>query len=218
MMAWIMNRQEVAPAFVMARAGYDVWLGNNRGNRFADTHTTLSSSQKEYWNFSWEEMGTHDLPAIFKTIQKKTGQKKISYIGHSEGTTQVMAGASLIPDFYKENVKVAVFLAPPGGMKYVKTDILQLLSNRANRLLVDKTLDKIKMWNLLPYNYLSTGVAQVACKLFKGKLCNLILKIFTDEDPKLNYTERYDVYASNSPSGACYRNFMHYAQLIDYSV
>jgi len=43
---------------------------------------------------------------------KQTGASKVNYIGHSEGTTQVMAGASLIPEVYTELVNHAVFLAP----------------------------------------------------------------------------------------------------------
>ena len=51
---WVDNRPEVAPAFVAARAGYDVWCGNNRGVQTSQGHTTLNSDQdKEYWDFSW---------------------------------------------------------------------------------------------------------------------------------------------------------------------
>jgi len=49
MMQWVMNRPEVAPALVLARAGYDVWMGNNRGTNYSKTHTTLSNKDKEYW-------------------------------------------------------------------------------------------------------------------------------------------------------------------------
>jgi len=49
MMQWVMNKPEVAPAFVLAREGYDVWLGNNRGTRFSSKHTTLDPKKKPYW-------------------------------------------------------------------------------------------------------------------------------------------------------------------------
>ena len=51
---WVDNRPEVTPAFVAARAGYDVWCGNNRGVANSQGHTTLDAdNDKEYWEFSW---------------------------------------------------------------------------------------------------------------------------------------------------------------------
>ena len=35
MMEYVWNDPDVAPAFVLARGGYDVWLSNNRGTRFS---------------------------------------------------------------------------------------------------------------------------------------------------------------------------------------
>jgi len=57
----------------MANQGYDVWLGNNRGNRYSDKHISLDPNSKEYWMFDWEDMGTKDVPAFIEFIVKKTG-------------------------------------------------------------------------------------------------------------------------------------------------
>lgn len=84
---WIAHYASVAPAFVLARAGYDVWLGNSRGNKYSHDHTNAKISKKAYWDFSFEKMGEKDLPAAIDYVLKNTGQAKLAYVGHSQGTS-----------------------------------------------------------------------------------------------------------------------------------
>lgn len=83
MMEWVLNHPDVSPAYILARNGYDVWLGNNRGNRWSNQHERLNDTQEEYWDWSWEEMGTLDVPAMTKYVLNYTGFDKLTYIGHS---------------------------------------------------------------------------------------------------------------------------------------
>lgn len=73
----------------LAKAGYDVWLGNSRGNSFSQEHEWLdpASDEEAYWKFSFEEFGTYDLPAMLEMVYEEVGDKKIKYIGTSIGTT-----------------------------------------------------------------------------------------------------------------------------------
>ena len=87
MMQWVVNSEEKANAFIASRAGYDVWMGNNRGSKYGQYHKTLDPKNREFWDFYQEDMGTKDLPAFIDFVLDHTGLESISYVGHSEGTT-----------------------------------------------------------------------------------------------------------------------------------
>ena len=87
MMQWVINNPEGANAFILAKEGYDVWLGNNRGSAYGVHHKTLTTKDREFWNFYQRDMAEKDLPAFIDFILEKTGVETISYVGHSEGTT-----------------------------------------------------------------------------------------------------------------------------------
>jgi len=125
MMEWVVNSPEVAPAFVLANEGYDVWMGNNRGSKYSNTHVTMSKDDKDYWDFYQEEMALQDLPTFIDYILGKTGLDNISYVGHSEGTTQMFMGASLMPEYFKERINVYLALAPVASTANIPTPIIR---------------------------------------------------------------------------------------------
>lgn len=86
---WILNSADKAPAFLLAREGFDVWLGNNRGSAFSLKHIKYTKDQKEFWDFDFEEMGLYDVPAEIEHILSVNSKndKLSAYVGHSEGTT-----------------------------------------------------------------------------------------------------------------------------------
>ena len=92
--AWIMNGEDASFAYLLANAGFDVYLGNNRGNRFSREHTTLDPKSKEFWQFSFQDMAERDIPAFFTAIRGMSGVDKITYVGHSQGTSQMFAALS----------------------------------------------------------------------------------------------------------------------------
>ena len=75
-------------------AGYDVWLGNNRGSYNCKLQTGRMSqlNQREVWDWSYPEMAKYDLPALIVKIKLMTGAEKVAYIGYDQGATQMLYG------------------------------------------------------------------------------------------------------------------------------
>jgi len=82
---------ENATAYLFAREGYDVWLGNSRGGLYSRKHKTLNPDDPEdqvaFFDYSFYEMAKYDEPAMIDYVLNLTEQQTLSYIGHSQGTT-----------------------------------------------------------------------------------------------------------------------------------
>ena len=72
---------------LLVDAGYDVWIGNNRGTVYSWDHVSLDSADDpEYWDWTWADMGIFDDTANISAIRKAANVDKIFYIGYSQGT------------------------------------------------------------------------------------------------------------------------------------
>ncbi|CAF4455388.1 unnamed protein product, partial [Rotaria magnacalcarata] len=72
-------------AYILVDAGYDVWLGNMRGNYYSRAHVKYNPDHDEaFWDFSWDDMARDDLPSMIYYILNVTQQTQIGYVGHSQ--------------------------------------------------------------------------------------------------------------------------------------
>ncbi|CAN6648902.1 sterol esterase Tgl1p [Trichomonascus vanleenenianus] len=126
---WIVNvePQKCLP-FVLADLGYDVWLGNNRGNKYSKKHVSRQPSDKEFWNFSMDDFALYDIPDTIEYILDCADKRSLSYIGFSQGSAQAFAALSIHP---KLNSKVKLFIAlapamaPPGLANQVVDSLMK---------------------------------------------------------------------------------------------
>lgn len=109
---FLLNGPDDSIAFNLADNGFDVWLGNARGNIYSRNNTKISINHPYFWSFSWHEIGNIDIPEMIDYILNKTGETKLHYIGHSQGNTVFFVMTSTRPE-YNEKIKTAHMLAPP---------------------------------------------------------------------------------------------------------
>ena len=48
---WLMNDKNNTLAYLLVDAGFDVWIGNVRGNTYSQVHTNYSTEDRRFWNF-----------------------------------------------------------------------------------------------------------------------------------------------------------------------
>ncbi|XP_070528841.1 lipase member K-like isoform X2 [Cardiocondyla obscurior] len=125
--SWIIIGVGKDLAFLLADEGYDIWLGNVRGSSYCRSHVKLSPQSKDFWQFSFHEVGTIDLPTMIDYVLNYTMQKTVIYIGHSMGTTELFVLLSTKPE-YNKKIKLGILFAPAAILKEV-SPVLNFIRN-----------------------------------------------------------------------------------------
>ncbi|XP_055545695.1 lipase 1-like [Wyeomyia smithii] len=198
-------------AYLLADDGYEVWLANVRGTRYSRNHTSIMVETKEYWDFSWHEIGYYDLPTMIDYILDKSKVSKLYYIGHSQGTTTYFAMSCSRPN-YNDKIALMIALSPAVVLKRVRSPILRVMLNLADK--IEELLNALNIVELLPYNENTYRIAKHLCPVEEpNNLCNHLIGQITGPHPEMYDQKLGLAYMGHSPSGASTKQLSHFTQV-----
>jgi len=212
---WVFGPPEKSLGFILADAGYDVWMGNTRGNTYSRNHTYLDpdkdSDKPEFWDFDWHEGGMYDVPAAIDHVISITGQKKIFYVGHSMGCTEYLVTLTLRPE-YNEKIISSFLLAPAAYMDNAYDPILAISAWADD---IEIIYNLFGFYEFLPHMEILTWLGHHFCSdahPIYQELCTNAAFLFFGFNPDLLNSTMIPVYLDHIPEGTSTRSHVHYAQ------
>lgn len=204
---FLTNLENESLAYVLADAGYDVWLGNSRGNTYSSRHTLYPKTSKKFWAWSFDEMAKYDLPATLNYITNMTNEETMYYIAHSQGTLLGFMEFSQDPEIAKK-IRLMVALGPVLTVGHM-TSPIRMLTYFSDTELFDVFGKK----NFLPKNRYIDFMAETVCKEYETRfVCLDVIELIAGFDHTHLNVSRLPVYLTHCPAGTSTRNMAHFAQ------
>lgn len=207
---WVINFPQQSLGYILADAGYDVWLGNVRGNDYSD-HIEYTKADKKFWDFCFDDMIDIDLPTMIDYVLKKTGSKKLFYVGHSQGTMIMFGLLSSKPE-YNKKIRLFAALAPVAFVTHLTSPIRLVAPFGA---LLRRLFSMLGLYNLFGACRFTTWLRKFVCK------SKIATKMFLDQlyitaglDPHRYNMSRTGVILNHLPSGTSLKNVVHFGQLV----
>ncbi|KAK5576247.1 hypothetical protein RB653_007388 [Dictyostelium firmibasis] len=210
--SWVIQENDYQSlGFILADEGYDVWISNVRGTRYSNKHVKYTDDDEEYWNFSFDEMSEFDLPSMIDYIINVTGNVKVNYIGHSQGTAMGFIGFKEGSDL-SNKINTFFALAPVARITHCKSPIFNFLGG----LRFGSILNLFGVKSFLMDSPIFRGIVLPSVCSITPFVCTSSLGLITGWDnSNLNQT-RLPVILSQSPGGTSTKNIIHWTQNLNY--
>jgi len=206
---WVLNSPEESLGFILADAGFDVYLGNVRGNTYSCQNIYYSNSSKEFWDLvDFDNMASIDLPTMVNKALEISGRSKLIYVGHSQGTIIGFAGFPLQPDLASK-IELFIALAPVAWVSHQQSILLKFLAD----LDLADILYFLGEESFLPSDWFIRLLAGSLCYEDPVVCADIIFLLCGTDRMNLNES-RMDVYMSHTPGGTSVRNMIHWSQLV----
>ncbi|EFJ32296.1 hypothetical protein SELMODRAFT_451544 [Selaginella moellendorffii] len=202
---WVLNPPDESLAFIMADAGYDVFIGNGRASMFS-SHNLFSRADTRFWDWSMDELVVHDLPALLTYVNTLT-DKRIFFVGYSQGTQVAFAALSQSGNKAASLIERAAMLAPIAYLNHFRV----FFGKRSSGFSVSQVLLRsgISEFSLAA----GRQVLNIICRQSNLDCIDDLLTLFTGPNCCVNVSRMsyYNMYEMQSTS---MRNLAHLAQLV----
>lgn len=209
---WLDAGPQAGLAYLLSDACYDLWVGNQRGNYYARRHITLNPDKDEkFWEFSIDEIGYYDIPATIKYVLKKTGSKKVNYVGYSQGSSTFFIMCSERPKFC-DKVKLLVNLAPASRQTHTRSVAYRTLCAVMERFSNYFTFSGVR--EVFSKGALSQEFMAFLCQWnrLSNNLCGTLTAYFDSYHPGSITNKTTQVLFGHFPAGTSVKNFVRYGQ------
>ncbi len=211
--SWLFKRIDNNLPIILVNKGYDVWLGNNRGNIYSKEHVKSSHSWKEmsgrFWDFSFDDMGKYDFPTMVDYVCDVAGVEQIFYVGHSQGALQLFLKATEDVGYVNKHIRAFVGFAPAVFIHHIPGAFEQFIA-RSSFL---DFLYNHKFKNLGVFPPMSV-VYKLITQLTPGLTYNIITTITGYTKNHTMDFNRISVMANQGMGGTSMQNILHWVQLM----
>ncbi|XP_065290922.2 uncharacterized protein [Dermacentor albipictus] len=205
---WFLNYPTQSPGFILADRGYDVWAMNTREIAFRSHHKNMSQKHDRYWQWSFDEIGRHDIAAVIDFVLNATGSRRVSLLGYSQGVMSSLVLFSTKPE-YNDKVDILIGYAPAANVSHFRFPFPELFAFADPIFLL---LDPLGNSGYFHLPQALRQVIQAICNMFNGEPCSLFLTLTLLSSPEQSNKTRMSVLLSHFPIGTSYQNLRHIVQ------